>query len=56
VTLSVVKTIQSYHLSFATGEPKQQTLALASLASIERAEGVVFLGLRASAGAMLRWF
>jgi DNA replication protein DnaC len=43
-TLPVVKTIESYDLTFATGAPKQQIQELASLSFIERAENVVLLG------------
>ena len=39
-----VKTLDGFDFAFATGAPRQQILELASLAFIERAENVVFLG------------
>jgi DNA replication protein DnaC len=39
-----VKTLDGFDFGFATGAPRQQILELASLAFIERAENVVFLG------------
>ena len=39
-----LKTIDGFDFGFATGAPRQQILELASLAFIERAENVVFLG------------
>ena len=39
-----VKTLDSYDFGFATGAPRQQITELASLAFVERAENVVFLG------------
>ncbi|WP_368417323.1 IS21-like element helper ATPase IstB [Falsiroseomonas sp.] len=39
-----VKTLDGYDFSFATGAPRQQITELASLAFVERAENVVFLG------------
>jgi DNA replication protein DnaC len=40
----VVKTLDGFEFGFATGVPRQQIYEPASLASIERAENVVFLG------------
>jgi DNA replication protein DnaC len=39
-----VKTLDGYDFGFATGAPRQQITELASLAFVERAENVVFLG------------
>lgn len=39
-----VKTLDQYDFDFAVGAPKKQIMELASLAFIERAENVVFLG------------
>lgn len=39
-----VKTLDQYDFGFASGAPRQQILELASLAFVERAENVVFLG------------
>lgn len=39
-----LKTIDGFDFGFATGAPRQQILELASLAFVERAENVVFLG------------
>ena len=39
-----VKTLDGFDFGFATGVPRQQIRELASLAFIERAENVVFLG------------
>ena len=39
-----IKTLDQYDFGFASGAPRQQILELASLAFIERAENVVFLG------------
>ena len=39
-----IKTLDSYDFGFATGAPRQQIQELASLAFVERAEIVVFLG------------
>ncbi len=39
-----IKTLDQYDFSFATGAPRKQIMELASLAVIERAENVVFLG------------
>ena len=39
-----IKTLDQYDFNFATGEPRKQILELASLAFVERAENVVFLG------------
>ncbi len=39
-----VKTLDAYDFGFATGAPRQQIQELASLAFVERAENVVFLG------------
>ena len=39
-----IKTLDQYDFSFATGAPRKQIMELASLAFIERAENVVFLG------------
>jgi DNA replication protein DnaC len=39
-----VKTLDGYDFGFATGAPRQQISELASLAFVERAENVVFLG------------
>lgn len=39
-----VKTLDQYDFDFAVGAPKKQIVELASLAFIERAENVVFLG------------
>jgi DNA replication protein DnaC len=43
-TLPVVKTLESYDFSFATGAPKAQINELATLSFIERAENIVLLG------------
>ena len=40
----VIKTLDQYDFNFATGAPRKQIMELASLAFIERAENVVFLG------------
>ena len=39
-----VKTLDQYGFNFATGAPRKQIMELASLAFVERAENVVFLG------------
>ena len=39
-----IKTLDQYDFAFATGAPRKQILELASLAFVERAENVVFLG------------
>ena len=39
-----IKTLEGYDFSFATGAPRGQITELASLAFVERAENVVFLG------------
>jgi DNA replication protein DnaC len=39
-----IKTLDQYDFHFATGAPRKQIMELASLAFIERAENVVFLG------------
>jgi DNA replication protein DnaC len=39
-----VKTLDQYDFDFAVGAPKKQIMELASLAFVERAENVVFLG------------
>lgn len=39
-----IKTLDGYDFGFATGAPRQQITELASLAFVERAENVVFLG------------
>ena len=39
-----VKTLDRYDFGFATGAPRPQIMELASLAFVERAENVVFLG------------
>jgi DNA replication protein DnaC len=39
-----IKTLDQYDFSFATGAPRKPIMELASLAFIERAENVVFLG------------
>jgi DNA replication protein DnaC len=39
-----IKTLDQYHFAFATGAPRKQIMELASLAFVERAENVVFLG------------
>ena len=39
-----IKTLDQYDFSFATGAPRKQIMELASLAFVERAENVVFLG------------
>ncbi len=39
-----VKTLDQYDFNFATGAPRRQIMELASLAFVERAENVVFLG------------
>ena len=39
-----VKTLDQYDFNFATGAPRKQIMELASLAFVERAENVVFLG------------
>src|SRR5271156_2470362 len=39
-----IKTLDQFDFSFATGAPRKQIMELASLAFIERAENVVFLG------------
>src|ERR1700735_4376133 len=39
-----IKTIDQYDFTFATGAPRKQIMELASLAFVERAENVVFLG------------
>lgn len=45
-----VKTLDQYDFNFATGAPHKQIMELASLAFVERAENVVFLGQRHVAG------
>jgi DNA replication protein DnaC len=42
-----IKTLDQYDFNFATGAPRKQIMELASLAFVERAENVVFLGPRA---------
>src|SRR5437763_895706 len=39
-----IKTLDQFDFNFATGAPRKQIMELASLAFIERAENVVFLG------------
>jgi hypothetical protein len=39
-----IKTLDQYDFNFATGTPRKQIMGLASLAFVERAENVVFLG------------
>jgi IstB-like ATP binding protein len=39
-----VKTLDQYDFTFAAGAPRKQIMELASLAFVERAENVVFLG------------
>src|SRR5271163_2989816 len=39
-----IKTLDQYDFNFATGAPRKQIMELASLAFIERAQNVVFLG------------
>jgi DNA replication protein DnaC len=39
-----IKTLDQYDFNFATGAPRKQILELASLAFVERAENLVFLG------------
>jgi DNA replication protein DnaC len=39
-----IKTLDQYDFNFATGAPRKQIMELASLAFVERAENVVFLG------------
>src|SRR5712691_5277823 len=39
-----IKTLDRYDFTFATGAPRKQIMELASLAFVERAENVVFLG------------
>ncbi|TDH56254.1 AAA family ATPase, partial [Dankookia rubra] len=39
-----IKTLDGYDFGFATGAPRQQITELTSLAFVERAENVVFLG------------
>jgi len=51
-----IKTLDQYDFSFATGAPRTQIMELASLAFIERADNVVFLGPRDAADASLRRF
>jgi DNA replication protein DnaC len=41
---TAIKTLDQYDFGFATGAPRKQIMELASLAFIERAENVVFLG------------
>jgi DNA replication protein DnaC len=41
---SAVKTLDQYDFTFATGAPRKQIMELASLAFVDRAENVVFLG------------
>lgn len=43
-TLPSVKTLEQYDFGFASGAPRAQIHELASLAFIERAENIVFLG------------
>jgi len=43
-TLPAIRTLEDYDFGFATGAPKVQITELASLAFVERAENVVFLG------------
>ncbi len=39
-----IKTLDQYDFNFATGAPRKQIMELVSLAFVERAENVVFLG------------
>jgi DNA replication protein DnaC len=39
-----IKTLDQYDFAFATGAPRKQIMELASLAFVERAENIVFLG------------
>jgi DNA replication protein DnaC len=39
-----IKTLDQYDFGFATGAPRKQIMELATLAFVERAENVVFLG------------
>jgi DNA replication protein DnaC len=39
-----IKTLDQYDFGFATGAPRKQIMELASIAFVERAENVVFLG------------
>jgi DNA replication protein DnaC len=39
-----IKTLDQYDFAFATGAPRKPIMELASLAFVERAENVVFLG------------
>src|SRR5712671_6033877 len=39
-----IKTLDQYNFGFATGAPRKQIMELASLAFVERAENIVFLG------------
>ena len=39
-----IKTLDQYDFNFATGAPRKQIMELASVAFVERAENVVFLG------------
>jgi DNA replication protein DnaC len=41
---STIKTLDHYDFGFATGAPRKQITELASLAFVERAENIVFLG------------
>lgn len=43
-TLPAIKTLEDYDFAFAAGAPKAQIMELSSLAFIERAENIVFLG------------
>ena len=43
-TLPLVKTLEQYDFSFASGAPRSQLQELASLAFIERSENIVMLG------------
>ena len=43
-TLPSVKTLEQYDFAFASGAPRAQIQELASLAFVERAENIVFLG------------
>src|SRR5690606_41635495 len=43
-TLPAIRTLEDYDFGFATAAPKVQITELASLAFVERAENVVFLG------------
>lgn len=43
-TLPAIRTLEEYDFEFAAGTPKAQLMELATLAFVERAENVVFLG------------